>query len=278
MFPWLTFFLDKVCEIILVSGEIQFQYFFFTDDMCELTHLKVYVVRERRLIITIYFQSWGDLLGLLYCSSSQRGRISPNYHLKLHTSISNLCIYPCNCDAVFSHYREFYFSECLIFSIICWLYIILPAFFKKKKKEKKFRIHPCKSNSFPISSCPTLPTKMLTPFLLGTIAANLTLFYRSASFEGKVSFLFCFRKAEAVKQEEMSAYNAFKACVPVAWSPNLYITLVRGIPGTRRLHRRTLEALRLGKCNRTVMRWNTPTVRGMLQQVVIVSRFQHGLV
>ncbi|KAF5746876.1 Ribosomal protein L30 family protein isoform 1 [Tripterygium wilfordii] len=65
----------------------------------------------------------------------------------------------------------------------------------------------------------------------------------------------------------MSAFNAFKANVPVAWSPNLYITLVRGIPGTRRLHRRTLEALRLRKCNRTVMRWNTPTVRGMLQQV-----------
>ncbi|KAJ0441495.1 putative ribosomal protein L30, bacterial-type [Helianthus annuus] len=65
----------------------------------------------------------------------------------------------------------------------------------------------------------------------------------------------------------MSAYKAYKACVPITWSPNLYITLVRGIPGTRRLHRRTLEALRLGKCNRTVMRWNTPTVRGMLQQV-----------
>ncbi|XP_071701418.1 uncharacterized protein [Rutidosis leptorrhynchoides] len=65
----------------------------------------------------------------------------------------------------------------------------------------------------------------------------------------------------------MNAYKAYKACVPIAWSPNLYITLVRGIPGTRRLHRRTLEALRLGKCNRTVMRWNTPTVRGMLQQV-----------
>ncbi|KAF2284894.1 hypothetical protein GH714_032070 [Hevea brasiliensis] len=61
--------------------------------------------------------------------------------------------------------------------------------------------------------------------------------------------------------------NAFKAQVPIAWSPNLYITLVRGIPGTRRLHRRTLEALRLRKCNRTVTRWNTPTVRGMLQQV-----------
>ncbi|KAK4386948.1 Aspartate carbamoyltransferase 1, chloroplastic [Sesamum angolense] len=66
---------------------------------------------------------------------------------------------------------------------------------------------------------------------------------------------------------KMSAFNAFKANVPVAWSSNLYITLVRGIPGTRRLHRRTLEALRLTKCNRTVMRWNTPTVRGMLQQV-----------
>ncbi|XP_022744463.1 uncharacterized protein LOC111295299 [Durio zibethinus] len=65
----------------------------------------------------------------------------------------------------------------------------------------------------------------------------------------------------------MSAFNKFKASVPIALSPNLYITLVRGIPGTRRLHRRTLEALRLRKCKRTVMRWNTPTVRGMLQQV-----------
>ncbi|XAR59236.1 hypothetical protein NMG60_11014960 [Bertholletia excelsa] len=65
----------------------------------------------------------------------------------------------------------------------------------------------------------------------------------------------------------MNAFKAYKACVPVAWSPNLYITLVRGIPRTRRLHRRTLEALRVRKCNLTVMRWNTPTVRGMLQQV-----------
>lgn len=65
----------------------------------------------------------------------------------------------------------------------------------------------------------------------------------------------------------MNAFKAFKTNVPIAWSPNLYITLVRGIPGTRRLHRRTLEALRLRKCNRTVMRWNTPTVRGMIQQV-----------
>ncbi|KAJ4722606.1 50S ribosomal protein L30 [Melia azedarach] len=65
----------------------------------------------------------------------------------------------------------------------------------------------------------------------------------------------------------MNAFKAFKACVPIEWSPNLYITLVRGMPGTRRLHRRTLEALRLRKCNRTVMQSNTPSVRGMLQQV-----------
>lgn len=65
----------------------------------------------------------------------------------------------------------------------------------------------------------------------------------------------------------MSAFKAYKACVPIEWSPNLYITLVRGIPGTRKLHRRTLEALRLRKCNRTVMQSNTPSLRGMLQQV-----------
>ncbi|XP_028771550.1 uncharacterized protein LOC114741353 [Neltuma alba] len=65
----------------------------------------------------------------------------------------------------------------------------------------------------------------------------------------------------------MDAFKAFKACVPVAWSPKLYITLVRGIPGTRRLHRRTLEALCLRKCNRTVVRQNNPSIRGMLQQV-----------
>lgn len=65
----------------------------------------------------------------------------------------------------------------------------------------------------------------------------------------------------------MSAFKAFKAQVPIASSSNLYITLVRGMPGTRRLHRRTLEALCLRKCNRTVMRSNNPSIRGMLQQV-----------
>ncbi|XP_065873721.1 uncharacterized protein [Euphorbia lathyris] len=65
----------------------------------------------------------------------------------------------------------------------------------------------------------------------------------------------------------MSAFNAFKAQVPIEWSRNLYITLVRGMPGTRKLHRRTLEALRLRKCNRTVVQRNNPSLRGMLQQV-----------
>ncbi|WCJ37508.1 ribosomal protein L30 family protein [Euphorbia peplus] len=65
----------------------------------------------------------------------------------------------------------------------------------------------------------------------------------------------------------MSAFNAFKAQVPVEWSRNLYITLVRGMPGTRKLHRRTLEALRLRKSNRTVVQRNCPSLRGMLQQV-----------
>ncbi|KAJ4725155.1 50S ribosomal protein L30 [Melia azedarach] len=65
----------------------------------------------------------------------------------------------------------------------------------------------------------------------------------------------------------MNAFKTFEACVPIEWSPNLYTTLVRGMPGTRRLHRRTLEALHLRKCDCTVMRWSTPTVRGMLQQV-----------
>ncbi|CAN1170535.1 hypothetical protein LINPERHAP2_LOCUS29051 [Linum perenne] len=52
----------------------------------------------------------------------------------------------------------------------------------------------------------------------------------------------------------MSGFNAFKAQLPIAWSPRLYIILVRRIPGTRRLHRRTLEALCLTKCNRTVVK------------------------
>uniref|UniRef100_A0A0E0LBB1 Large ribosomal subunit protein uL30m n=1 Tax=Oryza punctata TaxID=4537 RepID=A0A0E0LBB1_ORYPU len=64
-----------------------------------------------------------------------------------------------------------------------------------------------------------------------------------------------------------SAFNAFKSRVAVAWSPKLYITLVRGLPGTRRLHRRTLEAMRLRRCHRTVEHRTTPSLLGMLTQV-----------
>ncbi|KAJ0967875.1 hypothetical protein J5N97_024792 [Dioscorea zingiberensis] len=64
-----------------------------------------------------------------------------------------------------------------------------------------------------------------------------------------------------------SAFNAFKACVPIQWSPRLYITLVRGLPGTRKLHRRTLDAMRLRRCHRTVVHRTTPSLIGMLNQV-----------
>uniref|UniRef100_A0A0E0E1R5 Large ribosomal subunit protein uL30m n=1 Tax=Oryza meridionalis TaxID=40149 RepID=A0A0E0E1R5_9ORYZ len=61
-----------------------------------------------------------------------------------------------------------------------------------------------------------------------------------------------------------SAFNEFKSRVEVAWSPKLYITLVRGLLGTRRLHRRTLEAMCLRRCHRTVEHRTTPSLLGML--------------
>ncbi|KAK8962213.1 hypothetical protein KSP40_PGU000622 [Platanthera guangdongensis] len=51
-----------------------------------------------------------------------------------------------------------------------------------------------------------------------------------------------------------NTFNAFKARVPVTWSPRLFITLVCGLPGTRKLHRRTLTAMRLRCCKHTVKR------------------------
>eukprot|EP01018_Ginkgo_biloba_P018080 Gb_20424 [translate_table: standard] len=65
----------------------------------------------------------------------------------------------------------------------------------------------------------------------------------------------------------MASSAASKAVAPIAWSARLYVTLVRGLPGTRKLHRRTLQALCLRKCNRTVVKNNTSTVRGMINQV-----------
>ncbi|KAK8916616.1 hypothetical protein KSP39_PZI023345 [Platanthera zijinensis] len=65
-----------------------------------------------------------------------------------------------------------------------------------------------------------------------------------------------------------NALNAFKARVPVTWSPGLFITLVRGLPGTRKLHRRTLAAMLLRCCNRTVIHRTTPSLLGMLNRTV----------
>uniref|UniRef100_A0A0D6QXP1 Large ribosomal subunit protein uL30m n=1 Tax=Araucaria cunninghamii TaxID=56994 RepID=A0A0D6QXP1_ARACU len=65
----------------------------------------------------------------------------------------------------------------------------------------------------------------------------------------------------------MGVYNGSKAAAPIAWSARLYITLVRGLPGTRKLHRRTLQALGLQKCQRTVVKDNTSSIRGMINQV-----------
>ncbi|KMZ69101.1 Structural constituent of ribosome [Zostera marina] len=65
----------------------------------------------------------------------------------------------------------------------------------------------------------------------------------------------------------MSSFARIKSLVPIEWSPKLYITLCRGLPGTRRLHRRTLAAMRLRVCNRTVIHRTTPSLLGMLQQV-----------
>ncbi|PKU62031.1 hypothetical protein MA16_Dca012140 [Dendrobium catenatum] len=76
------------------------------------------------------------------------------------------------------------------------------------------------------------------------------------------------RKQRSAARMSGSAFNAFKARVPVAWSPRLFITLVRGLPGTRKLHRRTLAAMRLRRCNRTVVHRTTPSLLGMLNQVV----------
>ncbi|KAJ6956213.1 hypothetical protein NC652_007340 [Populus alba x Populus x berolinensis] len=109
--------------------------------------------------------------------------------------------------------------------------------------------------------------QLIPPPDLGATTRKLASFSSSRSHFTTERAASAAGRSHKCKRENMNAFKAFKAQVPIAWSPHLYITLVRGIPGTRRLHRRTLEALRLRKCNRTVMRWNTPTVRGMLQQV-----------
>lgn len=80
-------------------------------------------------------------------------------------------------------------------------------------------------------------------------------------------------KEETNKKKRMTGFRAFKAQVPIQWSQSLYITLVRGLPGTRKLHRRTLEAMGLRRCHRTVLHSNTSSIRGMIQQVLFMFSF-----
>ncbi|KAJ7571146.1 hypothetical protein O6H91_01G152600 [Diphasiastrum complanatum] len=53
----------------------------------------------------------------------------------------------------------------------------------------------------------------------------------------------------------------------VTWSARLAVQLVRGLPGTLALHRRTVKALGLRRRHQTVFLNNTPTIRGMINQV-----------
>eukprot|EP00249_Psilotum_nudum_P007351 c20495_g1_i4 orf=56-484(+) len=57
------------------------------------------------------------------------------------------------------------------------------------------------------------------------------------------------------------------SAAPIAWSARLAITMVRGLPGSLARHRSTLRALGLRRRHRTVFRHNTPSIRGMINQV-----------
>ncbi|KAG0589230.1 hypothetical protein M758_1G004900 [Ceratodon purpureus] len=51
------------------------------------------------------------------------------------------------------------------------------------------------------------------------------------------------------------------------WTKRLAIQLVRGLPGTRIVHRGTVRALGLRRRHQTVFRENTPSICGMINQV-----------
>jgi len=51
------------------------------------------------------------------------------------------------------------------------------------------------------------------------------------------------------------------------WTRRLAIQLVRGLPGTRIVHRGTVRALGLRRRHQTVFRDNTPSICGMINQV-----------
>jgi large subunit ribosomal protein L30 len=55
-------------------------------------------------------------------------------------------------------------------------------------------------------------------------------------------------------------------------SGQLRITLVRGLSGQREYHRKVVRGLGLTRTNRSVVRKDTPEIRGMIQKVHFLVR------
>jgi large subunit ribosomal protein L30 len=57
-------------------------------------------------------------------------------------------------------------------------------------------------------------------------------------------------------------------------SGTLKITLVRGLSGQRESHRRVVKGLGLSRVNRSVVREDTPEIRGMVEKVKFLLRVE----
>ncbi|MCF7925203.1 MAG: 50S ribosomal protein L30 [Candidatus Izimaplasma sp.] len=54
----------------------------------------------------------------------------------------------------------------------------------------------------------------------------------------------------------------------------LHITLVRSTTGAKPNHRKTVKALGLNKLQKTVVRQDTPTIRGMVRSIAHLVKVQ----
>ncbi len=54
----------------------------------------------------------------------------------------------------------------------------------------------------------------------------------------------------------------------------LRITLVRGLSGQKEYHRKVVRGLGLTRTNRSVMRQDTPEIRGMVEKVNFLVRME----
>ncbi len=57
-------------------------------------------------------------------------------------------------------------------------------------------------------------------------------------------------------------------------SDELRITLVRGLSGRSEYHRKVVRGLGLTRLNRTVVRQDTPEIRGMVEKVKFLVRME----